>query len=262
MGQFLRDQKLKNLSIDEATLDRLNDAFIARVALHNNGVKEDSPNRAILFYIIRFDEKGFRFVNLDDVKKYFREARDSERIIFTVDSAAYRNSAAIFGTHCDLRLDAKDPNTCWLTVTADDKDWTDATFANLTEVLAGHKSWSGLVRTPWTGLLIQLAGIVVGFGLSLWAALKIAPLLNVDNAFVVTFFFAFLVYSNVWGYVNQQITRFVDFCFPNIRFKRAGKDWLHVTVQTVIFGLTITFAAYLIDKVFTLMGSVVGTFIK
>jgi hypothetical protein len=232
MGQFLRDQLVKNVSIDEATLDRLKDAFEARVALLNVGVLEDAPGRAVLFYIIRFDEKGYRFVDFDDVKKCFREARHVKRLVFTVDSALHRNSGAIFGTHCDLRIDAKDEKACWLTVTADSKDWVDVTVVNITEVLADQKTLSGLVRTPWSGLIIQLAGVLVGFVLSLWAALKVAPFLNIDNAFVVTLFFALLIYSNVWGYTNAQITKVVDFSFPNVRFKRAGKDWLHLAVQT------------------------------
>jgi hypothetical protein len=149
-----------------------------------------------------------------------------------------------------------------LTVTADNKDWTDATFSSITEILVGQKSWSRLVRTPWTGLLIQLTGLVLGFGLSLWAAAQISPMLNVDNAFVVTFLFAFLIYSNIWGYVNQQIARFIDFAFPNIRFKRIGKDWLHTTFQAVVLGLAITFSAYLIDEFFKFIGSVLAPLIK
>ena len=136
------------------------------------------------------------------------------------------------------------------------------TFVNISEVLDDRKTWSGLVRTPWTGLLIQLAGVLVGFVLSLWAALKIAPFLSLDNAFVVTFFFAFLIFSNVWGYINGQIVRVVEFSFPNVRFKRVGRDWKHLAVQTVVGGLAITFAAFLIDRMFSLIGSVIASFIK
>jgi hypothetical protein len=262
MGQFLRDQRLKNVGIDENTLDRLKDSFESRVALHNIGKQPNDPAIAILFYIIRFDEKGYRFVNFDDVKKCFREARDVERIVFTVDSGLNRSSGPIFGTHCDMRFDAKDPNACWLSVTADNKDWVDVTFVNITEVLDGQKTWSRLVRTPWTALLVQLAGVLVGFVLSLWAAQKIAPFLSIDNAFVVVLFFSLLIYSNVWGYINTQIGRVVDFSFPNVRFKRTGKDWVHLAVQSAVGGLAITFGAFLIDKMFTLVGTMVASFIK
>lgn len=261
MGQFLRDQKVKNVGIDESTLDRLNDAFAARVALHNVGLQANDSAIAVLFYIIRFDEKGYRFVTFDDVKKCFREARDVERIVFTVDSGLNRSAGPILGTNCDLRLD-KDPNACWLTVTGDSKDWVDVTFVNITEVLGGQKTWSRLIRTPWTGLLIQLAGVLIGFVLSLWAAQKIAPLLNIDNAFVVVLFFSLLIYSNVWAYINTQIARVVDFSFPNVRFRRVGKDWVHLAVQSVVGGLAITFGAFVIDKMFTLVGTVVASFIK
>ncbi len=262
MGQFLRDQPVKNVSVDELTLNRLNDAFVARVALHNADILQDAPTRAILFYVIRFDEKGYRFVNFEDVKKCFREAQDVERVVFTVDSAANRQSGAMIGTNCNLSLDAKEPKSCWLTVTADNKDWVDGTFAPIAETLVGQKTWSGFVRTPWTALLIQLAGVAIGFVLSLWAALKIAPFLKIDNAFAVTFFFALLIYSNIWGYVVTQIARVVDFAFPNVRFRRARTDWGHLAIQAFVIGLAATFAAFLIDKLFTFVGSVIASFIK
>jgi hypothetical protein len=40
MGQFLRDQRVKNVTIDEPALIRLNEAFLARVLAHNATVPE------------------------------------------------------------------------------------------------------------------------------------------------------------------------------------------------------------------------------
>lgn len=261
MGQFLRDQKITSVVIDETTLDRLNEIVETRVALHN----VDFPNedhRAILFYVVRFDEKGYRFVNFNDVKKCFREARDVERVIFTVDSVQHRNSAGMFGVHCDLRFDRKEDNNCWVSITADNKDWVDVTFVNISEVLLDHKTITRFVNTPWTGLLIQLIGVLIGFVLSLWAATKIAPFLEIDNAFVIALFFSLLIYSNVWGYINAQIARTVQFSFPNIRFKRPGKDWVHLTVQGLVGGLSVTFAAFLLNHISAFVGSVISSFIK
>jgi len=261
MGQFLRDQKVTNVTIDEATLDRLNDVFLARVATHNAGVPE-GPKHVVHFYVIRFDQKGYRFVDFADVKKHFRDAGDVERVIYTMDSGENRQTQSLSGGHFELRLDAKDANSCWLTVTADNKDWVEATFSEVADILAGQRNWSRYVRTQWTGLLIQVVGVAIGFLLSLWAALKISPRLTIDNAFVIAFFFALLIYSNIWSYINAQIVKVIDFSFPNVRFKRAGKDALHLATQTLVGGLIITFTAFLLDKLFSLVGSAISSFVK
>src|SRR5882672_1573863 len=173
MGQFLRDQQLTNITIAEDTLDQLNDLFLARVAAHNGGIPAGNAALAIHFYVIRFDGKGYRFTDFPDVKKCFREARAVERMVFSLDSAQYRQSQALTGVQFELRLDAKDVNASRLVVTADSKDWVDATFSGFSEIMSGQQSMSRFVRTQWTGLLVQIFGVVTGFLLGLWAALKI-----------------------------------------------------------------------------------------
>ena len=265
MGQFLRDLRVTNVTIDEATLHRLNQVFLARAAVHNASVPEGEPHdhrRVVCFYVIRFDDKGYRFVNFADVVRCFREAGIVQRVIYTMDTGQSRASQLLFGTYFDLRLDAMDANNCSLTVTADNQDWVEATFIAITDVLAGQRSISKYVRTPWTGLAVQLLGVAIGFLLSLWAAVKIAPLLAIDNAFVITFFFALLIYSNIWGYVNAQLTKLIDFSFSNVRFKRPGRDMVHAATQYVVGGLVIVLLAYLLDKLFTLVGFALRSLFK
>ena len=160
MGQFLRDQRLRNLNIDEAALDKLNIVFVARVAAknapllppqppHNSpsgaqaaaGVQTPQPPQAgqgvlvaqpqpagqvagfgaqpaqaqvtqvlhkiaFPYYVLRFDDKGYRFTNFADVKQNYSEANEVERVIFVVDSGENRQSGGMSGTQLELRLDA------------------------------------------------------------------------------------------------------------------------------------------------------------
>lgn len=261
MGQFLRDQRIRNLKIDGTALDRLNDLFLARVQAHNANVS-DPAKRVVYFYVIRFDEKGYRFTDFAEVKKHYQEADYVERVIFTMDTAENRSTSGLFGTSLELRIDAKDQNSCWLTVSADNKDWVDATYSGINDILLRQKSFSGYIRNQWIGLLVQVVGIVIGFLISLWAAAQIAPSLKLENAFVVAFFFSLLIYSNIWGYINAQIVRLLDFAFPNIGFKRTGKDALHWFVQAMVGGLIVTLAAFVLDRLFGLAGKVLSSFVK
>jgi len=57
MGQFLRDQRLHNLKIDEAALDQLNNVFVARAAA-GNAAAANAPEQIVPYYVLRFDEAG------------------------------------------------------------------------------------------------------------------------------------------------------------------------------------------------------------
>jgi hypothetical protein len=97
MGQFLRDQKLANVTLDEAALNRLNGIFLARVATHNAFVpQEQSHSLGISFYVVRFDDRGYRFINFNDVLKDYSEAGTVERDIFTMEAPEYRQSGFAF----------------------------------------------------------------------------------------------------------------------------------------------------------------------
>jgi hypothetical protein len=262
MGQFLRDQRLKNLKVNETVLGQLNDFFLTRVTAGNQGIPENDQRRIVFFYVIRFDEKGYRFVDFADVLGHYRAAEYVERIILTMDSASNRATQGLFGTHFELRLDARDPNSCWLSVTADQNDWVDATFSGIADILSRQRTFSGYVRTQWTPLVIQIVGVGIGFLLSLWAAVKVAPQLKIDNAFVVTFFFALLIYSNIWAYINTQIGNLLNYTFPNLRFHRTGKGTLHWFGQALVGGVFAAFLLFLLDQVFALVGAVLSNIIK
>jgi hypothetical protein len=90
MPHFLRDEYLKNLTVDEQTLSRISQVFYARglnMPADPQHGEAQGPDR-FLSYIIRFDNKGYRVFDLQSLLNYFRQANYVERIIFTVESLA------------------------------------------------------------------------------------------------------------------------------------------------------------------------------
>lgn len=263
MGQFLRDQKLHNLKIDEAALDQLNNVFVAR-AVAGNTTAANAGEQVVPYYVLRFDEAGYRFVNFADIRQRFIDAKEVERVIFMMESGADRQSGGLFGTRFELRLDSKGANNCWLTVTSDNGAWVDATFAAVVDVLSRHPpKLSAIVRTQWTTLAIQLLGVFLAFMFSVWAAVVIAPKLALENAFAVTLIFALLIFSNIWTYLLAQIGRFMDFAFPSIRFVRKDKEgrgnWV---LRGALIGIVVApVSIWVLTKLFTLAADVLNTYI-
>src|SRR5574341_1633629 len=97
----------------------------------------------------------------------------------------------------ELRLDNKEPNASILQVSSDHGDWVDASFAATKDVLSKARNRSAWMRGAWSQLAIQLGGVFAGFLVSLWAAVRMSPLIAIDNAFFITFLFVLLVFSNL-----------------------------------------------------------------
>ncbi|WP_139026340.1 membrane domain protein [Methyloversatilis universalis] len=250
MAHFLRDQQIANVSISEENLTQLSALFSERLGTINASLaEEDLANKgAILTYIIRFDNKGYRVFSVDDLLKYYRLAKSVERVLFTVETVESLRSNRAIGTVLELRLDEKDPNSSFLTVTADDKDWVDASFAAVQEGLAKYKTRNRWARSAWTAFGVQLVGVTLGFLLSLWAATKIAPKLAIENAFVFAFLFVLLIFSNTWTYLNQLLLRLLNTAFPNIKFLRRDKERLHWLLQAVVGGIVGAAVLYAIGQ--------------
>ncbi|MEK6771308.1 MAG: membrane domain protein, partial [Pseudomonadota bacterium] len=172
MAHYLRDERVTNLSINADNLAQLSAVFADRADALNAKVPEndDSGKKAFLTYIIRFDNKGYRVFSLEDLLRYFRLAKEVERVLFTVETGESLRSNRLIGTYLELRVDEKDPNACFLAVTSDDKDWVDASFSAVQDVLIKCKNRNGWARSAWTHFGVQIVGVTFGFILSLWAA--------------------------------------------------------------------------------------------
>ena len=264
MAHFLRDQQIANVSITEDNLVQICSTFAGRAAILNANVPENDggDKGAFLTYIIRFDNKGYRVLSIDDLLMYFRQAKSVERVLFTVETGESLRSNRQIGTLMELRLDEKDPNTSFLTVTSDDRDWVDASFAAVQDMLAKCHSRNGWVRTAWTVFGVQLVGVTLGFILSLWAAAKIAPKLSIENSFVFSFLFVLLIFSNTWMYLNQLILRVMNSAFPNIKFVRRDKERLHWLLQAVVGGVIAAAVLYALGQAAAFLLDILGTLVS
>lgn len=264
MGHFLRDQQIANVTITEESVIQLSSIFSERARTLNasSSVAEATDKTAFLTYVIRFDNKGYRVFSIDDLLKYFRQAKSVERLLLTIETAESLRSNRALGTLMELRLDEKEPTSSFLTVTADDKDWVDASFAAVQDALVRHRNKNGWVRTAWTTFGVQLVGVTLGFLLSLWAATKIAPKLAIENAFVFGFLFVLLIFSNTWTYLNHLILRLMNTAFPAIKFFRRDREKLHWLVQTMVGGIVVAAVLYAIGQAAAFLLEMLGTLVN
>lgn len=138
MANFLRDQFLINLTLDEDTLKQLDLMFKNRLTTINASVPEndDQAKKAILTYIIRFDNKGYKVFNFENLLQHFHQAKEIERIIFTIETGESLRSGRSLGTCMELKFDEKDPRGCFLMVTSDNNDWVNSSFSVIQDILS------------------------------------------------------------------------------------------------------------------------------
>ena len=265
MAQYLRDEFIKNLSITEETLNMINEFLVNRETTTNDALgdsKENISKKLLLTYVIRFDNRGYKLNDFNEIQKYYAQAKKVERVLFILDSSQSERSNRMYGTYFDIRLDYKDSNNCIVTAASDDGDSVNSVFNGIMDILNDCKNKNGWIRNAWTQLFVQIFGVAAGFIISLIAGIEISPHINIDNAFVIVFIFMFLIFSNAWNFINHQINTFLNYSFPNIRFIRQGKDSLHWLLQTVIGGLVVAMFLLLISQAFEWVGQIFGKFIQ
>ena len=192
--------------------------------------------------------------------RYFKEAKNVERVIFTIQNAKSVLSNKVSGESIELRFDTKDVNNCFLEVQADISEWMDASFTKIKELLSTYKNRNSLVRSSWTPFIVQIFGLLIGFIFSLWAAITISPILSLEHAFVVTFVLAFLVFSNSWTYIYSWILKIIDFYWPNISFKdKKGFHWL---IQALITTAFVALFILIFNKLFIYIGKLLESILK
>ena len=262
MAHFLRDVQLSDIKITEDVILELADAFTDRSRALIDSAHGNKDKEAIFFFTLRFDGKGYRLFSLDQLLPHFRNAKDVERVIITIETGESISSERRMGEHLEIRFDKLEEKNCWLTVTSDDSSWVDASYALTQEVINKHRTKTGWMRSGVFTLIIQLLGVIAGFALSLWAALKISPFLSIQYPFVITFIFAFLLFSNIWGYINTAILARVRLIFPSIQFYRPDKDRLNWLKQASIFFIISSIVVLLFRIIYTNIGNFVSEILK
>lgn len=269
MANFLRDIRITNLTVTEQLLASINDFLEERCLSVNKLIdqselpsEQKTDQRLALSYIIRFDNRGYKLFDPDEAMRYYQQASVVERLLITSSSFLSERTSRQYGTYFEVRLDAGDPNACYIQVSADDRDSVDAVYNGLTEILLKHKNKNGWVRNTWTQLLVQVIGVAVGFVLSLLSAIEISPYLKVENAFFITFIFSFLIFSNTWGYLNQQILWLLNYAFPNVRFVRQKRNTTHWLIQAVVGGVLVAAFLFAFNQIMNWVGNIMGAFIS
>lgn len=257
MGQFLRDEKLQNLRLSE---DRLRKIYGDLKEITDQYNKSAGKTELIQFHIIRFDNKGFRLIDFDDVMKYYNDAHRVERIIFYVYSDTAWKSSNVSRKAIELNLDTLQPDKCGLIVQDDDQNWVDATFWKLKERLDRYHNKNYLIRNRWAGAIVQFIGVFVGIVFSLWLGNKLASILTIQNPFAFGFIIAFLIFSNIWTYLYREIGNLLYRIFPNITFTEKV-SWIGA-----LQGLTYTFLVSVfiiaINRILIFVSGVIKSIIK
>ncbi len=261
MGHCLRDKQINNLFINAEALKEINSLFLDRCKILEDKLKGNNEIQPILSYIIKFDDQGYRIFDFEELLRYFQTAKSIERIIFTLETSDSLQSNRITGTCFEVRLNEKEPNFSSLLVSSDDKEWVNSTFFFMQEVLTRYKNKNAWVRTAWTRLVVQIIGIVLGFILSLAVAAKLTPLISLENAFVFSFFFFLLLFSNIWIYLNEIFLLLLNLAFPNIKFCRTDNEIRHWLLQAIVGGIVVTALLIILSQAASSFLSILNTFI-
>lgn len=243
MGTYLRDTFISDVRIDEAAIKSLAKKITACQGPPQQGAAME------LMFIIRFDGKGYRVGNTDDLISHFREARVVERLIITSEDGAAKQSNRANGTAVDLRFDKHNPQNSSLTVTADDKNWVETEFPAIQDILNRYKTKNGWARTTRAAFGVQLFGVVLLFSIGIWIARAVSPYLKVDDAFVVSLLFLLLIFSNVWTYVYPRLLNGLNTAFPSIDFYRPHDGFMKKAFGAIIIAACAAFAIYILQWV-------------
>lgn len=262
MGHFLRDEQLSNISIGEEALNSLVDILAARQVTMPESLENPTATgpTAFLIFTIRFDEKGYRVFQKDQLISHFKSATRVERIVFELISGTALTTGRIRGSYIDLRLDTDGKTPCFLTVSSDDEDWVNSTFSVVRELIKKNKNRNAWIRNDWVELLIQVFGLLAGYFISLWGASLIAPQLTIENAFLISFVLVLLLFSNLWTPLRLKLLNVVVRIFPAIRFYRPDKDRTHWLNQALVGGIVVAGTLYVINWAFSYAGKLLARF--
>jgi hypothetical protein len=235
MPNFVRDLTLSNLDINNDALKELHTAFAQRISVLNQST-DVLDNQLVAIYIVRFDNRGYRTFSQDEAWQFYTAAIKVERVVLLAECPVGVQSNNRFGSQIEIRLDCDRNDNSHLIVGGDSRDWVESTFAALENVLMRRRSFATrVVRSKWMVLFVQLAGVAFGVLLCLWLATVSAPYLkNVEFPRALAFAFWFLIYSNLWTYLQQLTQNALGRLFPNIRLNRDGEHWTKLTFVKVI----------------------------
>jgi len=261
LARYLRDEQLNNVTVDAELIEQIANELMNRSQTmpEYEEINADGEHDVFIIFTIRYDQKGYKVFTPDELLRYFNQAINVERIIFQIESGKSLTSNKAIGGFLNVNLDNIQPS--FLTVSSDNEAWMDGAFCSIKEIITKHKNKNHIFRNPWSELIIQLFGVLIGFALSLWGASKIAPNITIENAFLISFLLLLLIFSNLWGQIGSQLKKLLNSAFPSIKFYRTDKDRLHWLYQTVVGGIVLAGALIILNGIFGFIGKMLGVFV-
>lgn len=247
MPSYIRDLMVRNVVLDDDAIQELNATILRRVNALNSST-QDPERQLSQIYVVRFDGRGYRTFSVDEAWSYYKSATRVERVILQAESRTGLNTNHMFGEQIEVRLDTDSQGSSHILVGGDSKDWVETTFSELETVVRRSRSLpTAIIRTQWTALVLQLLGVFAGVLLCLWLATATAPFLkDVEYPRALAFAFWFLVYSNLWTYLQQQAMRGIGMLFLSVRFSRKGEHWGLAIFRKAIEATGVAFALWVL----------------
>lgn len=232
MPSFLRDVLVRNVVLNDDAVKELHAIFLERITTHNQATQDDNHKLSSI-YVIRFDGRGYRTFSANEAWSFYNSADSVERLVLQAESPIGIQTNHMFGGQIEIRLDADHKGSSHIIVGGESRDWVEATYSALEAQLIRRRDLAtALIRTPWTILVLQLLGVLVGILLALWLATLSAPFVKgVEYPRAVSFAFWFLVYSNLWTYLQQQALNVIDAIFPNVRLNRSNDPLIQTLLR-------------------------------
>jgi hypothetical protein len=243
MGDFLRDQGILFLTIQEVDLELINSDLQEVLAKSNS-----AGDPAVLSYLLRYDGLGIIRTGFEEIKRSFGIAKNIDRVIFQLKSRS---------KSVEVKIDKGDRNNCLLVVSDNDEAWVDSTFRRLSSRIKQFQNRNGFMHSLPVEFAIQISGVLVGFALCLIVAQSISSCLNFRYSFFVAFVGLFLLFSNVWTYVLILLGRLRIFLWPFISFKKKPLGLIGQTVIATIVAAALTFLGQTSWRILTRVGFVV-----
>lgn len=262
MPSFLCDVTIQNVVLNNNAIKDINATLLQRISVHNATVEDERHLTPL--YIVRFDNRGYRTFSADEAWSYYTSANRVERLMIQANCPMDFKTNHITGEQIEIRLDASAGGTSHLLVGGESKDWVETTFSALNETLTRRKNMaSAIMRTQWMILVLQFVGVFAGLLLCLWLATLSAPYLkNVEYPRALSFGFWFLVYSNLWAYLQQRTLAGIHALFPNVRFTRSADHWAQSLARKVVEAAAIAVMIWIFALVANWAASVLSPFLQ
>ena len=268
---YRRDLNIINVSVSLENLKELNEKFIE---IQNSLKKENIQlasgiqNDVHLSYVIRYDNKGMRLSNFEDLEHHFNKAKNIEKINVTVETSENIGLNRISGTYAELNLDQSNQtlNILACHTTNNLENWINNSFLTINDILQNLKNKNGFINNYITILFFKLLWILVSSFISLFIAIRIYKNINLPYSFLIIFIIIFSLFLAISNHlINPTYSLLINKLFPNIKFitKQKNSGWIIQNIINVIVGTVLLFVLGLIlSPIFNIINEFIFSILK